>query len=91
MDDDSPLNPNEVRFEIVDGIEYATLRADDFRTTMRVSDAVHKAEMDTLRAENQRLLLDNAELSAECDQWQRKVADCWREIEQLRAQAEKLG
>jgi hypothetical protein len=36
-------------------------------------------------AEIQRLLVDNAELSAECDQWGKKVADCWREIEQLRA------
>lgn len=38
------------------------------------------------RGEVDRLVVDNAELSTECDQWQKKVADCWREIEQLRAQ-----
>ena len=43
-------------------------------------------KLEPLQAEIERLLLDNAELSAECDQWQKKVADCWREIERLRAQ-----
>lgn len=46
--------PNETRLNLIDGVEYITLRADDFRTTMRVSDAMHEAEMVTLRAENER-------------------------------------
>jgi len=38
--------------------------------------------------EIERLLVDNAELSAECDQWGEKVASLWAEIAQLRAQVE---
>jgi ubiquinone biosynthesis protein UbiJ len=43
-----------------------------------------------LEQEVARLLVDNAELSDECDQWGEKVADCWREIDQLRAQVARL-
>ena len=35
--------------------------------------------------ENERLLLNNAELSAECDQWGEKVAELHVEIERLKA------
>lgn len=38
-----------------------------------------------LRAEVERLLVDNAELSAECDQWGEKVASLWAELAKLRA------
>lgn len=69
--------PNEVRFEIIDGVEYATLRADDFRTTMRVSDAVHEANLVELRA---RL----TESEAENDQWQKKLAQTWALITEVR-------
>lgn len=72
--------PNETRLNLIDGVEYITLRADDFRTAMRERDALN----DALRTENEQLKQDNAELSAECDQWGEKVAACWREIEWLR-------
>lgn len=35
--------------------------------------------------EIERLLVDNAELSAECDQWQAKLAEVWAELAELRA------
>lgn len=37
-----------------------------------------------LRAEIERLLIDNAELSDECDQWERKQEQSWQEIADLR-------
>jgi ABC-type phosphate transport system auxiliary subunit len=36
--------------------------------------------------ENERLLLNNAELSAECDQWGEKVAELWAERERHQAE-----
>ena len=99
--------PNETRLNRIDGVEYITLRADDFRDLARVQSEVerlthlHKldhsladqweAERDALRAENERLLLDNAELSAECDQWQKKLAEVWAEVARLRADADRSG
>lgn len=35
-------------------------------------------------AEIQRLLVDNAELSTECDQWGEKLAEAWAELDELR-------
>jgi len=42
------------------------------------------AEWRLLHNEVDRLLVDNAELSAECDQWGEKVASLWTEIANLR-------
>jgi hypothetical protein len=41
--------PNETRLNLIDGVEYITLRADDFRTAMRERDEL-RAEVERLRA-----------------------------------------
>lgn len=43
------------------------------------------ADWRVLRNDADRLLADNAELSAECDQWGEKVAELWEEVARLRA------
>lgn len=48
---------DEVRFEIKDGTEYATLHADTFRAAMR--------ERDALRAENEQLKHDHVLFNAQ--------------------------
>lgn len=45
--------PNEMQLNLINGVEYITLCADDFRTAMR--------ERDALRAENERLEEENNE------------------------------
>ena len=68
--------PNETRLNLIDGVEYITLRADDFRTTLRVSDAVHKAD----RAVNHESIRAAYE-----EGWRNRDAECQQEIERLRA------
>ena len=41
--------------------------------------------MKVIGDENERMLVDNAELSAECDQYQAKLTETWAEVAELRA------
>jgi predicted RNase H-like nuclease (RuvC/YqgF family) len=48
------------------------------------ANAALRAENERLQQEVERLLIDNAELSDECDQWERKQEQSWQEIADLR-------
>lgn len=50
-----------------------------------------EAEIECLKQEVQRLLVDNAELSDECDQWGEKLFAVWAEVNSLRAQLAQHG
>jgi hypothetical protein len=58
------------------------MRATSPLTESDFLDIVDRAE--ALR-EVDRLLIDNAELSTECDQWQKKLAETWAELAALAA------
>ena len=48
-------------------------------------------QCDALRAENERLRARLAESEAENDQWQKKLADVWAEVDELRQQHNAEG
>src|SRR5262249_21686221 len=56
---------------------------------LHVEVATLRDQNEQLRLENQRLLVDNAELSHECDQCQAKLTEVWAEVAELRVIRER--
>jgi hypothetical protein len=73
--------PNETRLNLIDGVEYITLRADDFRTTMADADAAGMA----LVQENERLHTENQRLNQALDMLAEERAAWEADNERLRA------
>jgi len=56
---------------------------------LRTENDVHRRLAEERAQEIQRLLLDNAELSHECDQCQAKLTEVWAEVAELRVIRER--
>jgi regulator of replication initiation timing len=57
-------------------LDAAALEAENERLRGQLAEALREVD---------RLLIDNAELSTECDQWQKKLAETWAELAALAA------